>query len=173
MSQMLTAATLPTESQRLSWMVWLQKLSASAGLVIVVIIFSMLRPRTFPTISNLQLMLTQTAVVATAALGMTLIIISGGIDLSVGATIAFVTMCVATFINWHWPPLSAAVGGIVAAGIYGLFIGALIGKARLIPFVVTLGTWSIYRGSAEEIGMDRVINVPPNWLNRLMVRPTG
>src|SRR5947209_2991210 len=140
MSQMLTDVAVPVERQSLSWMVWLQKLSAMAGLVLVVTVFSMLRPRTFPTVSNLQLMLTQTAVVATAALGMTLIIISGGIDLSVGATIAFVTMIVGTLLNWNWPPLPAALGGIVAAGVYGLVIGLLVGKARLIPFVVTLGT---------------------------------
>src|SRR5947209_1061338 len=157
MSQAIPYAT-PTSPPRLAWTGWLQKLSALAGLIFVFVLFSVLRPRTFPTLGNVQLMLIQTAVVATAALGMTLIIILGGIDLSVGSTIAFVTMVVAILINWKWPPLLAALGGVGAAGVYGLIIGLLIAKARLIPFVVTLGTWSAYRGLAKGIGHQEVIN---------------
>src|SRR4030081_979895 len=114
---------------RARWTPWLQKLSAVAGLILVFTLFSILRPRTFPTFGNIRLMLIQTAVVATAALGMTLVIVSGGIDLSVASTIAFVTMIVATLINWRWPPLLAALGGVAAAGFYGLIIGLLIAKA--------------------------------------------
>jgi ribose/xylose/arabinose/galactoside ABC-type transport system permease subunit len=172
----MTQATLDyaaVRNEQRSWAFWLQRLSALAGLVFVVTLFSVLRPRTFPTIANVQIMLIQTAVVATAALGMTLIIVSGGIDLSVASTIAFVTMVVATLVNWNWPPLLSAVGGVVAAGIYGLIIGVLIAKARLIPFVVTLGTWSAYRGIAKGIGKEEVINVRGNWLFSLMDPPTG
>src|SRR5437762_2249195 len=92
----------PGEPEGVSWASRLQQLSALAGLLLVVIFFSILRPHTFPTLRNLALMLTQSAVVAIAALGMTLVIISGGIDLSVAATIASVTMFVATLLNWHF-----------------------------------------------------------------------
>jgi ribose/xylose/arabinose/galactoside ABC-type transport system permease subunit len=162
---------VPGEGPR--WSDWLQRLSALGGLIFVTALFSILRPRTFPTLGNLQLMLIQTSVVATAALGMTLIIVSGGIDLSVGSTIACVTMVVALLLNWRWPPLLAALGGVAAAGAYGLVIGVLVGKAKLIPFVVTLGTWSAYRGIAKAIGDESVINTEATWLGDLMLNPGG
>lgn len=161
------------ETEGESWRAQLQKLSALAGLAGVVVLFSVLRPHTFPTPGNLKLMLIQTAVVAIAALGMTVVIISGGIDLSVAATIASVTMFVATLLNWNWPPMAAALGGIGAACLYGLVIGLLIGKLKLVPFIVTLGTWSAYRGIAKGIGHEEVINTRATWLNELMVNPTG
>src|SRR5881409_1912781 len=119
MTQPLTYAA-PLDPDRSRSTQWLRRLGPLAGLLVVVTLFWILRPRTFPTTGNLQLMLIQTAVVATAALGMTLIIVSGGIDLSVASTIACVTMIVATLMNWHWSPLMAALGGIAAAGIYGV-----------------------------------------------------
>src|SRR5256885_2360025 len=94
-----------SQADRIRWTALLQKLSAVVGLALVVILFSILRPRTFPTTGNIQLMLIQTAVVGTAALGMTLVIVSAGIDLSVGSTIALVTMVVAMLLNWKLPPI--------------------------------------------------------------------
>lgn len=157
----------------IGWTAILQKLSAAVGLALVVILFSILRPRTFPTIDNLQLMLIQTAVVGTAALGMTLVIVSAGIDLSVGSTIALVTMVVATLLNWKLPPLFAAFGGIACGALAGLLIGSLVAYARLIPFVVTLGTWSAYRAIGKGIGDESVINTPTTWLNDLMITRSG
>src|SRR5881409_2293668 len=135
MTQPLTYAA-PLDPDRSRSTQWLRRLGPLAGLLVVVTLFWILRPRTFPTTGNLQLMLIQTAVVATAALGMTLIIVSGGIYLSVASTIALVTMVVATMLNWNVPPLLAALGGVVAAGICGLIIGLLVTQVRLIPFVV-------------------------------------
>src|SRR5882724_984397 len=111
MTQTLSHAT-PDEAERVSWASRLQQLSALAGLILVVVLFSAMRPQTFPTLRNVTLMLTQSAVVTIAALGMTMVIISGGIDLSVGATIASVTMFVATLLNWHFPAALAALGGV-------------------------------------------------------------
>lgn len=151
----------------------LQKISTLIGLIAVIILFATLRPHTFPTVGNLKLMLIQTAVVAIAALGMTLVIVSGGIDLSVASTIAVVTMVVATLLNWNVPPLLAALGGIAAASVLGLIIGLLISQLRLVPFIVTLGTWSAYRGLAKGIGHEQVINTESNWLSQLTINPTG
>ena len=164
---------ITSETDRPSWKDWLQKLSALAGLIAVIILFASLRPRTFPTIGNLKLMLIQTAVVAIAALGMTLVIVSGGIDLSVASTIAVVTMVVATLLNWKVPPFLAALGGIGAASLLGLIIGLLISQLKLVPFIVTLGTWSAYRGLAKGIGGEQVINTDSTWLNDLTINPTG
>ena len=75
----------PTLGSRLSF---LAQLGPFVGLVLIVIFFSVMRSRTFATADNAQIILVETAIVATAALGMTMVIISGGIDLSVGSLIA-------------------------------------------------------------------------------------
>ena len=77
------------------WSIILARLGPLIGLCFVVGLFSVLRRETFFTVGNFELILRQTAVVGTAALGMTLIIIAGGIDLSVGSAIALVTVTVA------------------------------------------------------------------------------
>jgi ribose/xylose/arabinose/galactoside ABC-type transport system permease subunit len=166
------ASAVAPENARPRWHDWIQRLSSLAGLVAVVILFSIVRPRTFANLENFRLMLVQMAVVATASLGMTIIIVSGGIDISVGSTIAVVTMVVAGLLNWGLAPSLAALGGIACAALFGLVIGLLVGKARLIPFVVTLGAWSAYRGVAKAIGGEQVINAPDTWLNELMLTPT-
>lgn len=172
MIQSLPYAT-PSEIERISWASRLQQLSALAGLILVVVLFCALSPQKFPKVGNVKLMLVQTAVVAIAALGMTMVIVSGGIDLSVGATIASVTMFVATLLNWNFPPILAALGAIAGACVYGLIIGLLISKLRLVPFIVTLGTWSAYRGIAKGIGHEQVIYTRRTWLNDLTLNPTG
>jgi ribose/xylose/arabinose/galactoside ABC-type transport system permease subunit len=124
----------------------------------------------FATLDNQKLMLTQTAVVGTAAVGATLIIASRGLDLSVGSTIALGTMMIAWLLNLGWSPwLAALVGGVgVAAGIGGV-IGLLVTgrllpkplpKLPLSPFIVTLGMLSIVRGLASGIGGERPIYPP-------------
>src|SRR5262252_4730747 len=89
------------------------KLGPLIGLVFVVLLFSVLRPQTFLAVDNFQIMRLQTAVVATAALGMTLIIISGAIDLSIGSNIALCTVTVALLLSHGVPPVFAAIGGIL------------------------------------------------------------
>src|SRR4051812_42361748 len=77
--------------------IW-RKLGPFIGLAFVFALFAALRPRTFVTTINLQIMMLQTAVVATAALGMTVIIISAGIDLSVGSVVALSTVAIAVLL---------------------------------------------------------------------------
>ncbi len=105
-------------------------------------------------------MLMETAVVGTAALGMTLIIISGGIDLSVGSTIALTTVVVALLLQQGWPAWAAALGGTAAGTAAGLLIGLLVTGLRLAPFIVTLGTWGAYRGLATGLAK-KISSVPP------------
>lgn len=155
-------------SPKRNWMTWLSKLGPLIGLAFVVGLFSILCPRTFPTSSNFQLMLIQTAVVGTAALGMTLIIISGGIDLSVGSNIALVTVVIALLLNLGWPPLLAAAAGVGAAMVNGLIIGSLVTGLRLAPFIVTLGLWGALRGAAEGLAGNTVLPCPDTWLNLLL-----
>jgi ribose/xylose/arabinose/galactoside ABC-type transport system permease subunit len=111
---------------QINWRQLLQKLGPVVGFLFVFGLFSVLQPRKFLNSGNLQLMLQLTAVVGTAALGMTLIIISGGIDLTPGSNIALCTVITGLLLIHGLPPLAAAVGGIAIGTLVGLAIGAMV-----------------------------------------------
>jgi ribose transport system permease protein len=109
------------------------------------------RSPTFLTVHNVRTLTEQSLVVAVAALGMTMIIISGGIDLAAGTTLALCAVVTASCFRAGYPmpiPLLAAVG---AGAAMGLLNGILITSLRIVPFVVTLGTMSIALGAAKGI----------------------
>jgi ribose transport system permease protein len=147
---------------------WLKQLGPVVVLVFVFALFAILTPGKFATASNLQLMLLQTAVVGTAALGMTMVIISGGIDLSVGSVIALTTVIVALLLNSGASPFVAAMGGVLAGMICGSMTGLLITRLRLAPFIVTLGMWGALRGAAKGLAGEQMIVTPGTWLTKLL-----
>jgi len=123
--------------------VLLSKLGPLIGLVFVWALFAALKGHDFIKWDNQRLMLLQTAVVGTAAMGATLIIISGGIDLSVGSSIALGTMVVALLLDAGVPPLAAALGGVVAGMICGVAIGgAVVGHVGRVAAVI-LGAMTV------------------------------
>ncbi len=139
------------------------------GLVCIFGLFAVLRPRTFLAADNLQIILLDTAVVGTAALGATVIIISGGIDLSVGSNIAVCTVVVATMLVHGFSPLVAAGAGILSSCCCGLVIGLLVTRLKLIPFIVTLGMLGALRGAAERFAGETEIYPPTEtWLVNLL-----
>ena len=144
------------------------KLGPLIGLVFVLALFSILAPATFPTLNNFELILRQTAVVGTAALGMTLIIIAGGIDLSVGSGIALYTVVIALLLCRGVHPVLAAAGGIVAAAFCGGVIGFLITRMGLAPFIITLGMWGVLRGAAKGLADNSMVYPPATGLNELL-----
>ncbi len=146
----------------------LQKFGPLLGLIVVFTLFALLRPKHFPRADNLEIMMLQTTVVGIGALGMTAVIVSGGIDLSVGSVIALATVVVATLLNRGWSPLSAAGGGVVAGMICGTISGLLITRLRLAPFIVTLGLWGALRGAAKGLANEQMIVAPGTWLNQLL-----
>ena len=110
----------------------------------------------FATIDNLMNVLTRTAFIGIIAVGMTFVIISGGIDLSVGSMAALIAGCMIYFMNQlamgmggDLAPLTMLVLGILMALIlgagFGLMHGLLISKGNIEPFIVTLGTLGIFR----------------------------
>ena len=139
------------------------------GLIAVCALFAALRFETFATWDNFAIVLQQTAVIGVAALGMTLVIISGGIDLSIGSTIALVTVGIAQLLMLGWPPLAAALGGITLAAVCGAFSGLLITRLRLMPFVVTLGMMGALRGAAKGLANEQPVYPDETWLNSLMM----
>jgi ribose/xylose/arabinose/galactoside ABC-type transport system permease subunit len=138
------------------------------GLAIVCVLFGALRFNTFVTFDNGAIILQQTAVIGIAALGMTLVIISGGIDLSVGSIIALGTVVIALLIQKGFSPLVAAVAAVGACALCGAFSGLLITRLRLLPFVVTLGMMGSLRGAAKGLAGEQPIYPDDTWLNGLM-----
>ncbi|MGB9764971.1 MAG: ABC transporter permease [Candidatus Saccharicenans sp.] len=142
------------------------------GLILVISIFSLMPEVSgrFLRLANLTSVATQSVIVALSALGMTLIIISGGIDLSAASNLALSCVLVAYSINLGLSPLLAALIGLVAGGLIGLANGLLITRLRLVPFIVTLGMMGIARGIAKWVARNQKIDAPLTWLNDLMVR---
>jgi ribose/xylose/arabinose/galactoside ABC-type transport system permease subunit len=138
------------------------------GLVIVCVLFGALRFDTFVTFDNGAIILQQTAVIGIAALGMTLVIISGGIDLSVGSIIALGTVVIALLVQKGVSPLLAALAAVGACALCGAFSGLLITRLRLLPFVVTLGMMGALRGAAKGLAGEQPIYPDDTWLNGLM-----
>jgi ribose/xylose/arabinose/galactoside ABC-type transport system permease subunit len=99
---------------------------------------------------------------------MTLVIVSGGIDLSVGSVIAMVTVVVALLLRAGAPPPLAALGGVASGSACGLLNGLLITRLKLAPFIVTLGTWGALRGVAKGLADNGIVNPPETWLNGLL-----
>lgn len=110
----------------------------------------------------------QTAVVGTAALGMTMVIIAGGIDLSVGSIIALSTVIVASLLALGLNPLLAALGGVLSGMACGAVNGLIITRLRVVPFIVTLGTLLGVRGIAKGLAHEQKVDAPVTWLNELL-----
>jgi ribose/xylose/arabinose/galactoside ABC-type transport system permease subunit len=112
--------------------------------------------------------------VGIAALGMTMVVILGGIDLSVGSLVAFTTIVVASLLQGGASPAAALGGGVLAAALGGLFNGVLITSLRVMPFIVTLGAMGIIRGAAKGLAGEQKIDAPATWLNELIAElPAG
>jgi len=123
-----------------------------AGLVLVCLLGAMLNEN-FASLDNAMNVLTRTAFIGIIAVGMCFVIISGGIDLSVGSMAALIAGAMILLMNAAagagWPPLAAILAGMACAiglgALFGLAHGLLISKGRIEPFIVTLGTLGIFR----------------------------
>jgi len=171
----IAAAAAPRLARRL-WAspVWRKNLGAAGGLVAVIILFSVLlgatRGISFADLGNLETIFRQTTIVAFAALGMTIVIVAGGIDLSVGAIIALATVVIAACLRAGAPPAAAALAGIATGVGCGALNGFLVTRLRVVPFIVTLGTMLVVRGIAKGIARDQKIDGPKSWLTELLAR---
>jgi ribose transport system permease protein len=124
----------------------LQRLLPFVSLIVLFVLLWIASPY-FLTATNLSSLVRQTAVINIMALGMTIVIISGGIDLSVGAILAMGGL-LGTMAMEKGLPIPAGIAiGIGAGLLCGLLNGVLITRLKIAPFIVTLGTLGIFRGS--------------------------
>ncbi|MEX0716289.1 MAG: ABC transporter permease [Planctomycetaceae bacterium] len=130
------------------------------------------RRSVFATLPSARLMATHASEVAIPALGMTLIIIAGGIDLSAGTAIALSATVAAWFFRERYDPSLAIAAGMLTGCLCGALNGALISALRVVPFIVTLGTMTIFLGLGRILADDTPIRMPepgmaPRWLLEL------
>lgn len=142
------------------------------GLILVLAIFSLMPEISdrFLRLANIKSVVTQSVMVALCALGMTFIIVTGGIDLSAASNLALSCVLVAFSINLGLPPWLAALVGLATGGLVGFFNGFLITRLKVVPFIVTLGMMGMARGAAKWVAKNQKIDAPLTWLNELMTR---
>ena len=147
----------------------MKRLGPLLGLGTVYLFFALVGPEAFATTRTLETIARQTAIVGTAALGMTMIIVAGGIDLSVGSIVALSSVVVAlTLDGGYGGPLTAIAAAAAAGAFCGLVSGTLITRLRVAPFIVTLGMLLLVRGAAKGIGKEQKVDAPLTWLVDLL-----
>lgn len=124
----------------------LSKLGPLLALIVLIIFVSILSP-SFLSLTNLMNLMRQVSTNALIAFGMTFVIITGGIDLSVGSTLALSSAIMAGMIVNGIDPLIAMTVSLFAGFVLGAVNGLLITKGKLVPFIATLATMTIYRGA--------------------------
>ena len=147
---------------------WLSVLGPVLGLVLVYAFFALVGPESFLSVRTVETIARQTAIVGTAALGMTLVIISGGIDLSVGSVVAMSSVIVALVLEGGQGPITAVIAASLAGALCGLVNGTLITRLKVAPFIVTLGMLLLVRGVAKGLGREQKVDAPMTWLVELL-----
>ena len=183
----------PAVSSRLAALVRSQKVrrflnvaGRLGALALVYLIFVLVIPseKGFVSDANTQLMLQDISVVAMAAIGATIIIIAGGIDLSAGSTVALAMITSAYILNLGprnakfavldptLAPLAAVAASVAVATLLGLLNGLLVTSLRLVPFIVTLGTMQMARGLAKFVAREQNVYPPETvrdlWIAKLL-----
>lgn len=153
---------------------WFGRIKSYAGLVgawlLIFAFFSFKRPDTFPNAENLESIARQGTVTCFAALGMTCVIVGGGIDLSVGSLVALVTIVIALVVNATGSVAIAVLAAIAVGAVAGLLNGALITKLKVLPFIVTLGSLLFIRGAAIGLGKETMVSAPKTALAGLLAK---
>jgi ribose transport system permease protein len=114
----------------------------------------------FFTHQNARTIAVQASPVIVAALGMTVIIIGGGIDLAAGTALALSATVLAWFLNKGYSPAMSVAAAIGTGCLTGFMNGVLVSALRVVPFIITLGTMTIYLGTAKYLANETTIRPP-------------
>lgn len=115
-------------------------------LALICIIMAILRPDTFFTTENAFNILRQVSIIAIIAVGQTFVMISGGIDLSIGYNLALCGIAISSFLQMGLGPVLSILLGMLVGALVGFLNGLIITKLKLPPFIATLGMANIARG---------------------------
>src|SRR5262245_28517819 len=126
----------------------LQEYALAIVVVMLFVVGAILKPDSFPTWDNVRNMLTQASVVGVLAIGMTFVIATAGIDLSVGSVLAAAGMFGGILVDPDGGTLLFIVGAVVFATALGSVNAIAIAYGRVVPFIATLAMFSIARGIA-------------------------
>ncbi len=149
---------------------WAGRLAPAISFGLVVLVFYAIPPHAAVTRYHIQTIAVHAVIVGTCALGMTLVILSAGIDLSVGSAVALASVATALALDGGARPEVAVLAGVATGGCCGLYNGALVTTLRLPAFIATLGTLGVYRGLAKWISGSRPVTADPQGL-QLWVQP--
>jgi ribose transport system permease protein len=138
-----------------------RQLGTAVGLMLLCLVLTIASPH-FLTVSNLLNVAQQTSINAIIAAGMTFVIISAGIDLSVGSILAFTGVVLGSLVTRGFPLPVCIVGALALGLVCGFVNGALIAFGRLPPFIATLGMMSVARGGALLYTQGRPISGFPD-----------
>jgi ribose transport system permease protein len=128
-----------------------RRLLAFAALLVIIVVFSLLSPN-FLQFDNVVGILLATTVNGVLALGVTFVIITGGIDLSIGTVMTLAAVMTAMVLTeWHLPIPLGILAGLATGAVAGLVNGTLIAKLKIPPFIATLGMLSVAKGLALVI----------------------
>jgi ribose transport system permease protein len=151
-----------------NWKALMNQIGALLGLLLLMIGLTIATPY-FLTMRNLMIIIQQSAIIVLVASGMLLAILSAGIDLSVGATLALAICLIGIFVkSWGINPIIAVFLGIIVGTFLGMLNGLMLTKLHLPhPFIATLGTMSVYRGLALILTGASPISGFPKWIQFL------
>ena len=140
------------------------------GLILVITIFSIPAETRgyFLTYHNFKIILTQSVIVSIGALGMTMIIVSGAIDLSVGSVVALCGVAAALLIQHGWGPVGATLAAVALGGSIGLLNGTAVAGLRMPSFIITLGMLGIARGTAKWLSDNQTVSYDSSPINGWM-----
>lgn len=127
----------------------------------------------FLTWGNLENILVQSSIVGIVAVGMTMIMVSGGIDLSVGSSVSLSGICGGYLMARGWAPVEAIAVGVGVALLAGATAGMLAAHSRSHPFIVTLGLLTLVQGAALLVSNVPVNEIPEGFLAIVDRRPLG
>src|SRR5262245_56845934 len=145
---------------------WVNRSGPVLGLFLVCVIFGFLVGPQFFRTANLELIARQTAIVAVASLGMTVVIASAGIGLSVGSVVSLSTVVIALLLRWGVPPLAAVLVAVAVGVLCGAIVGLLVTRLCLLPFIVTPGMMLVVRRAAKRLADRQRIAAPITWHNK-------
>lgn len=147
----MKATAASAHKMQLSLKSGLQQFMAFGSLILLIIFFSLASPNFFH-FSNIVGILLSTAVTGVLALGSTFVIVTGGIDLSVGTVMTLCSVMTGVYITqWGWPWPVGVAGGLLTGAICGFISGVAVARMNIPPFIATLAMMMIAKGLALVI----------------------